>query len=337
MKGYFLIQKTMTLLVDEFHRKIDYLRIGVTDRCNLRCRYCMPAEGIDFSARKDILSYEEILRLVRVFADLGVCKVRLTGGEPFVRKDIGSLIERIAALVPDIRITTNATLLNKYLPLLKEVGVKGLNISIDSLDEDMFRIITRRDGFAVVKRNILACKEWGVPFKLNMVVMKGINDREIPAFLDFAKELETEVRFIEAMPFNEWDGNKGVFMPASEIETAVRRHLPSLEEIPTILGTSSLIYAAEGHPANIGVIPAYTRSLCGTCNRIRLTPKGEILTCLYASTGKNVLEILRGQTISDEDLKRLLRDIVWSKKKNGFVEEALQNKEVFRSMTTIGG
>jgi len=322
-------------LKDQYNRIADYLRIGVTDRCNLRCRYCMPAQGIDFAARKDILSYEEIIRLAEIFKQLGVNKVRLTGGEPFVRKDIDILLKRLCHLFPKVHITTNATLLTEHIPLLKELNISGLNISIDSLDKDKFLLITRRDTFDIVMSNILLCIQKEIPIKLNVVVMKGVNDMEILDFVAFGIEHNIEVRFIEAMPFNEDDGNKDVFMPAIDILKLISSEYPSVSKIENGPVSSSDIYNIDGQ--RVGIIPAYSRTLCGFCNRIRLTPQGELMTCLYSTQGKDLRALLRNPEISNDDLIHAIMESIGAKKKDGFKEERLQEGTVFRSMTTIGG
>ncbi len=323
-------------LKDKYGRIADYLRIGVTDRCNLRCRYCMPEQGIDFADRKDILTYEEIIRLAEIFQQLGVTKVRLTGGEPFVRKDISILLRRLSDLFPKVHITTNATLLTDHISLLKEIGINGLNISIDSLDKDKFLLITRRDTFDVVMANILGCIEESIPIKLNVVVLKGVNDNEILDFVAFGIKHNVEVRFIEAMPFNDDDGNKDVFMPAADIQKLILSKYPSLTKVADGRPSSSDKYVLNsGH--SLGIIPAYSRTLCGFCNRIRLTPQGELMTCLYSSKGKDLRSLLRNSDISNDDLLIEIIESVKGKKKDGFEEERLQNDDVFRSMTTIGG
>lgn len=323
-------------LIDQHNRIADYLRIGVTDRCNLRCRYCMPEEGIDFAKRTDLLTYEEIIRLAEVFRQLGVNKVRLTGGEPFVRKDIDFLLKGLCSLFPKVHITSNATLIHKYIPLLKSVKIGGLNISIDSLDRDKFFLITRRDSYDVVMSNILKCIQEELPVKLNMVVMKGVNDMEILDFISFGIKHNVEVRFIEAMPFNDDDGNKDVFMPASEILKLITEQYPTITKMENDLASSSEKYNVEGLQT-IGIIPAYSRSLCGFCNRIRLTPQGELMTCLYASQGKDLRALVRDPKITNKELCQAILDSVAKKKKDGFEEEKLQESHVFRSMTTIGG
>ncbi len=323
-------------LIDQFNRKIDYLRIGVTDRCNLRCRYCMPEEGIDFSKRKDLLTYEEIIRLGKIFRALGIQKVRLTGGEPFLRKGIELLLKELTTVFPQVHITTNATLIHKHFDLLKDIKIAGLNISIDSLDRNRFQMITKRDDFGIVFQNIMACKAKAIPFKINVVVMQGINDDEIIDFVDFGIKHQIEVRFIEAMPFNDFDGNKSLFLSADKILEIIKSKYVSAHLLKNKSSSSSLKYQINTQ-TKIGIIPAYSRSLCGSCNRIRLTPKGEMLNCLYAKNGLNLLAQLRDEKISDDNIKTNIIKAVFPKLANGFEEEKLRGEEVFNSMTTIGG
>jgi len=206
----------------------------------------MPAEGIDFAHRKDILSYEEIIRLSKIFSELGVDKVRLTGGEPFVRKDIDVLLQSLSEIFSKVHITTNATLLESYIPLLKELHITGLNISIDSLDRNRFSMITRRDSYEIVMKNILSCIENKIPTKLNVVAMKGINDIEIIDFIKFGLEHNIEVRFIEAMPFNDDDGNRDVFISAEDIEELIAMEFSSFHKLKAN-GSSSNQYPINGN------------------------------------------------------------------------------------------
>jgi len=293
----------------------------------------MPAEGIDFSSRSDLLSYEEILRLAEIFRSLGVDKVRLTGGEPFVRKDIHSLLRRLTEIYPSVHITTNATKLD--VPFLKEIGVKGLNISLDSLDRDRFFMITRRDEADNVYANVQACIDQLLPIKINMVVMKGVNSMEILDFIKFGIKNKVIVRFIEAMPFNEGDGNRDVFMSANDILKTIKEEYPNTDVWKSDSPSSAIHYAIGDYQFDI--IPAYTRSLCGTCNRIRLTPQGELLNCLYSQSGTDLRSALRDETVTDEALIDIITKSVFHKLVDGYAAEKEMNSDVFRSMTTIGG
>ena len=296
----------------------------------------MPEEGIDYSENKELLSSDEIVRLTRIFVGLGVNKLRLTGGEPFVRKDIQTLLERLTEVIPNIHITTNATMLDSYFELLKKIKIANLNISIDSLDRDRFFMITRRDAYDKVMNNIIACLAHSISIKLNCVVMKGVNDMEIVDFVKFGIKHNVEVRFIEAMPFNDDDGNKDVFMPATEIFALIMEQWSTAHKLDTLDGSSSDLYEIQGG-YRFGIIPSYSRSLCGTCNRIRLTPKGQLMTCLYAQSGPDLKSMLRDTSISDQEIVTCITGAISRKKKSGFEEEAMRQEDVFRSMTTIGG
>ncbi len=326
---------TMNSLNDSFGRVIDYLRIGVTDRCNLRCRYCMPEEGIDFSHKKELLSYEEILRLCKIFKSLGIKKIRLTGGEPFVRKDFSDLLKGLSLIFDDIYITTNATHLQNFIPKLKSLGIKGLNISLDSLDKDKFHLITRRNKFDIVMQNILAARQKMIDIKVNVVVMKDVNDMEIINFIAWGMDHDINVRFIEAMPFNEYDGNREIFVPEKDILTIIRNEYLEVDFLPSDTPSSSKKYSIGAY--QFGIIPAYTRSLCGTCNRIRMTPKGEMLTCLYSNHGIDLRQMMREAGSTDQGIKEQIIEAVKNKKKSGIEEEAFLSGDAFRSMTKIGG
>lgn len=292
----------------------------------------MPEEGIDFADREDLLSYEEILRLANIFKHLGVSKVRLTGGEPFVRKDIDQLLGSLSELFPKVHVTTNATSLD--VSLLQELELSGLNISLDSLDRDKFLLITRRDLYDKVMGNILACNAANIPIKINMVVMQGVNDMEINDFIAFGIAHDIEVRFIEAMPFNEGDGNKHLYLNADRIlESIMGKH--ELHKVVSDQPSASEHFMIGDY--RFGIIPAYTRALCGTCNRIRLTPQGELLNCLYSQKGVDLRSVVRTVGISDAEIEAVIRKAVSEKHVDGHAAEQEQVGDIFRSMTTIGG
>jgi len=320
-------------MIDTHNRKHTYLRLAVTDRCNLRCRYCMPAEGIDFSARKDLLSFEEIIKLAKVFKDLGTEKLRLTGGEPFSRKDFPNLLQELASIYDQLYITTNAVLIEKHIDFMIKIGVKGLNISLDTLQKEKFAFITRRDEFEKVISNILLCKEQGLPVKINAVVMKGINDDEILDFIAFGQKHDIDIRFIEAMPFNEDDGNIDQFMDIHSIlEVIAAKH--DVTKKVAEASSSSVQYKIDNY--HFSIIPAYSRLLCQSCNRMRLTPKGDFLTCLYAVEGISLRDILRSGATNTEIQEQISKAIL-GKKESGIVEEKERPDTIFSSMTTIGG
>ena len=293
----------------------------------------MPAEGIDFSARKDLLSYEEIILLAKCFKDLGTNKLRITGGEPFSRKDFPKLLEELTSIFDNLYITTNAVLIEKHVDLMKNLGVKGLNISLDTLQREKFAFITRRDEFSKVIDNIDKCLAAQLPIKINCVVMKGINDDEITDFIKFGKEKGIEIRFIEAMPFNESDGNYDQFLSIENIEAYIAKKY-NFEKLTSDKPSAAIRYKIDNFP--FAIIPAYSRLMCGTCNRIRLTPKGDFLTCLYAEKGISLRDIIRN-TKDENQLIKAIKEAVFNKKESGHEEEKARDEKVFRSMTTIGG
>jgi cyclic pyranopterin phosphate synthase len=326
------------MLNDNYGRTIDYLRLAVTDRCNLRCRYCMPAEGIDFAPREELLTFEEIERLSRILTtQLGVKKLRITGGEPFARRDLMSLLRQIRPFYRSVHMTTNATLLEPHLEALYELDIRQLNISIDSLQPERFFEITRRDMFDRVWSAIERALALDFRVKLNVVLMRDVNFSELPDFLELAKTRPLDVRFIEAMPFNEDDGNRNNFMSYHDMLAEIRQHYPAIRPEATAPNSASLHYQVPGFRGRIGLIPAYSRSLCGTCNRLRLTPKGQMRNCLYATHGLELRSLLRGG-ISDDDLAGIIRDFVRGKPKDGFAAAAERGgTAAYESMTTIGG
>lgn len=325
------------MLTDQFNRKHTYLRLAVTDRCNLRCRYCMPAEGIDFAAKAALLTYEEMLRLTGLLAKYGLNKVRITGGEPLARRDIGFLLKGLAAQGLKIHMTSNAVLLDQHLEQLVNLPLSGLNISLDSLRPERFFEITRRDEFERVWTNLQKALDAGIPTKINMVTMAGTNDDEILDFAALAKEHALSVRFIEAMPFNAGDGNREVYLSAAAIEARLRAAHPRMQLAPTDRNAATNRYVVPGWRGSLGVIPAYSRSLCGQCNRIRLTPKGTLLNCLYAREGLELLPLLR-QGCHDEELIQLIEKYLFNKAVDGKETERLAGPSTaYDAMTTIGG
>lgn len=326
------------MLFDHHDRQSTYLRLAVTDRCNLRCRYCMPAGGIDFAARRDLLTFEEIGYLAEVLAELGVTKVRLTGGEPLSRRGLPELVARLGKIFPVLAMTTNGVLLPPVLDELIGYGLDRYNLSLDTLRADRFRTITRRDAFAESRGaldELLARPE--AVTKVNVVVMRGVNDDELADFVALTEHHPLAVRFIEAMPFNADDGNHATFLDAAGILDRLHRSYPTLEVTRGDDHGSSLIYRVTGFRGTVGIIPAYSRSLCGSCNRLRLTPRGTLLNCLYSTKGLELLPLLRAG-IGRRDLGDLIVQFVRGKHADGHVTQRLeQSGGVFASMTSIGG
>lgn len=328
-------------LKDNWNRTLNYLRIAVTDRCNLRCFYCMPAEGINYLPKRELLSYEEILRLVKVFGSLGVDKIRLTGGEPFLRKDFMELLKSIKAeeAIKAVHITTNGVLTYQYLDEMKAIGIDGVNLSLDSLDKENFHKITRRDEFKTVMKTLNGLLERGIDTKINMVVMDGRNDHEIVDMASLAMNQPISVRFIEEMPFN-GSGQKPFDQKWNhkEIFSVLESHFGVLEKLNTDPRNPATVYKVKGHLGNIGIIPAYSRTFCDGCNRIRLTATGTIKNCLYDEGVLDIKEIMRSG-VTDEELKSVLISTVRKKAKDGFEAERSRklNKSASESMSTIGG
>jgi molybdenum cofactor biosynthesis protein A len=330
----------MNTLVDSFGRQINYVRLAVTDRCNLRCQYCMPAHGIEIVAREELLTYKEMYRVIRVLTELGVNKIRLTGGEPFVRKGFVEFLEMLSFndLLDDINITTNGALIYKHIETLEKLQkVKNINLSIDSLQADKFNEITRRKAFDEVFKTMEALEKSSMNLKLNVVVQSGINTNEINDFVRLTKDKNIAVRFIEEMPFNgkgqremkeNWNYNKILNEIKSEFD---------ISEIQSEKSSTSRNFSIENYKGTVGIIPAFTRTICGDCNRIRITSIGTFKNCLFDDGVFNLRDFIRNGA-SNEDLKELFLKLVKEKPENGFIAEAnRKDGGASESMSTIGG
>lgn len=326
------------MLIDNHGRTINYLRLAVTDRCNLRCFYCMPENGIKYVNRKDLLTFEEMERLVHVFSELGVSKLRITGGEPFVRKGIMEFLEKAASIkkLEEINITTNGTFTADKVNELQSLGIKSVNLSLDSLNKQRFFDITRRDEFNNVMKTFDRLLQSTIKVKINMVVMDGRNIDDLLPMVELTKNKQVDVRFIEEMPFNgtEGQGNATIW-PASKILSHIKKKY-ELEKMVDPPNSTSSNYQPMGHQGNIGIIAAYTRSFCGSCNRIRLTPQGVLRTCLYSNLGVNFRDLMRAGA-SDQEIGDQLKRTIGKRAKDGFEAEKLRDNSVSESMATIGG
>ena len=326
------------MLVDRFDRTINYLRISVTDRCNLRCVYCMPPFGERKLRHKEILRYEEFLRIVRIAIKLGINKVRLTGGELLVRKGIQEFVPMLAALngLDDVSLTTNGVYLKDHLDMLKAAGIKRINVSIDSLDRAKFKRITRFDYFTRVWEGIEKARDMGFhPIKLNVVMMKGINDNEVLDFGRLASEQPYCVRFIECMPVG-LQANSLAFIPNSDIEKTLVNEFGPL--IPVSSGQNdgpATRYRFDGGKGEIGFISPISHSFCQDCNRLRLTANGLLLPCLLSDRELDIKDPLRRGCL-DEELIEVFLEAVKSKPKCHPL--SLDNhRKVYRKMCSIGG
>ncbi len=331
----------MERLTDKFGRQISYLRLAVTDRCNLRCQYCMPAHGIDIVDRKELLTFKEMYRITRVLSELGVNKVRLTGGEPFVRKDFVKFLEMLSFndKLDEINITTNGALISKHIPKLESLGINTINLSIDSLNKENFAKITRRDVFDEVYATLEALENSTMKLKLNAVVQSGVNTHELIDFIEFTKHKNISVRFIEEMPFNGTGqrDTKENWNYIKILET-INAHYKEVIPLQSDKSSTSRNFKIENYQGSFGIIPAFTRTICNDCNRIRITATGLFKNCLFDEGVFNIRDYIR-QGASNDDLKQLFLSIVKEKPENGFIAEAnrKKNKNVSESMSTIGG
>ncbi|XP_047354527.1 molybdenum cofactor biosynthesis protein 1 isoform X2 [Vespa velutina] len=327
------------ILTDSFGRRHTYLRISITERCNLRCTYCMPAEGVKLTAKDGILKTEEIIRLADLFTKEGICKIRLTGGEPTVRKDIVDIIAELKKLenLEQVAITTNGLTLTRQLPALQRAGLDGLNISLDTLKADRFERFTRRKGWAKVMASIDLAVQLGYnPVKVNCVVMRGFNDDELVHFVNMTKDRPLDIRFIEYMPFygNEWKENKMVSF--DEMKNIIRQTYPEFQALSNKPNDTSKAYQVPGFTGQIGFITSMTHNFCSSCNRLRITADGNLKVCLFEGKSEVSLRDVLRSGGSEEDLKNIIRNAIWGKKKQHAGMFNLSQMEN-RPMILIGG
>lgn len=319
-------------MIDSYGRNINYLRISVTDRCNLRCIYCMPEQGIKYKKHEEILRFEEIIKIVRIAEKLGINKIRYTGGEPLVMKDIDKLIYETSRLkgIEDIAITTNGILLNNMAGTLKKAGLKRVNISLDTLDREKFKNITRGGKLEDVLESIYKCLSLGLkPVKINTVLMKGINDTEFNDFINLIREIPVEVRFIELMPIGE--GTKLYEESKISFKEILDLH-PELVPIENEKSSTAQLYKLEGAAGKIGFISPVSCKFCSDCNKIRLTSTGNIKPCLHSKEEINLKEYLN----NEERLTDVLKAAILGKPEEHHLEEE-QASRSDRLMHQIGG
>jgi GTP 3',8-cyclase len=334
--------------LDTLGRPMRDLRISVTDRCNFRCAYCMPLDEYKWIERQQVLSFEEIERLVRLFLDFGIQKVRLTGGEPLVRRDLHRLIARLAAVqgLPDISLTTNGALLAEQADALYTAGLRRINVSIDTLDKDRFTALTKRGNLDDVFSGLFAAKRVGMsPIKLNAVIIRGTNDDEILPLVEFARSNGFEMRFIEYMDVgnvNAWILEKTV--TKKEILETVHARFP-LREVGRAHGSAAAVdYEFIDGAGEIGIIGSVTEPFCSSCTRVRLTADGKLVTCLFAESGFDLKSLIRSGVSDDEIRAQVAKiwtgridrysDIRWQQVRSG-TYEARDHKKI--EMITLGG
>lgn len=327
----------MKQLIDPFGRTIEYLRISVTDRCDLRCSYCM-SEDVEFLPRHDILSFEEILRLANSFAQLGVKKIRITGGEPLMRKKLPALIAAIKAIVgiEEVVMTTNGTLLAQYAKPLFEAGLSRLNISLDTLKAERFEQLTRRDRLDAVLAGIAEAKKY--PFagiKLNAVVMRGMNDDEIVELTEFAITNEIDITFIEEMPLGEVGYDRSVtFLSSADIKAVLAQHF-ALNDTSYKTGGPAVYSSINNTKTKVGFISPHSNNFCGDCNRVRITSVGRLLLCLGNENSQDLRMVMR-DGCSDEALTDLLINALQLKpEKHNF--DLAEEVQILRFMSNTGG
>lgn len=326
------------MIIDSYKRVHDYLRISLTDNCNLRCFYCMPEEDYDFTPPSRLMQPQEILGLARLFTDMGVRKIRLTGGEPLVRKDAGEIIEALSSLPVRLTMTTNGTRVHHFLDVFARAGISALNVSLDTLREERFRLITRRDQFGTVLENIQALLALGIQVKVNAVIMKGLNDTEVNDFVAWTENIPVHVRFIEFMPFsgNHWTSNQVV--PWTDMLDAICAKYP-VERLQDEPHDTSKRYKVPGHAGTFAFISTMSAPFCDTCNRIRLTADGKMKNCLFSEEETDLLGAWR----RGEDVSALIHASILAKAERlgGQMPGSFRQLEAEtlhnRSMITIGG
>ncbi len=325
------------MLIDPHGRALTYLRLSVTDRCNFRCYYCMPEEGLDFAERRSLLSFGELQRLAALFCGLGVEKIRITGGEPFVRAGILPFLEALSATpgLQEVTITTNGTLPASHIPVLKRLGIRKINISLDALDRARFLKITRRDRFDEVMASLFQLLDAGFELKLNCVVAPGINTEDILPLIGLTKEHSLAVRFLEEMPFNGGDHAHAESWNYRDVLGHIRAAHPDLELLRSEPSSTSINYRVPGYAGSFGVIPSFSRTFCGTCNRIRLSATGELRTCLYGPPALNLRDLIRAGA-DDDGIAESIRLAVAGRARDGFEAEA-SNAAFHHSMSVLGG
>jgi len=322
---------TSNQLVDTFGRAHDYLRISLTDKCNLRCSYCMPEEKIISTPSAKLMKAEEIFQIASVFSNLGIQKIRLTGGEPLVRKDAGHIIRALGTLRVQLNISTNATLVDGFIDDFLLAGIKSVNVSLDTFQEQKFEKLTRRTNLGKILSNIDLLLQYPFDIKINVVLMRGVNDDEIHDFVAYTRDHKVDVRFIEFMPFpgNGWDKDK-VFSCHQILETIETRY--AFDKLEDDVHSTSRNYRVSGHLGTFGVISTVTQPFCGDCNRLRLTADGKMKNCLFS---KGEIDLLSAFRRGEDILPFILESVRGKKKELG--GQTMYAPTENRTMISIGG
>ena len=324
-------------MIDAHGRRIDYMRISLTDRCNLRCRYCTPEEIVSIG-HEEILRFEEILEICRHAVTLGITKFKITGGEPLVRRGCISFLRTLKSIpgVEQVTITTNGVLLKDCLPELEEIGIDGINISLDTLDEKTYEHVTRRNEFSRVWDGILAAQASKIRTKINCVLLKGVNDHEFFDLIELAKDYHLNVRFIEIMPIGYGKGLEGY--NKEELLKLLSEKYPTYEVETKVLGNGPASYITlPGFKGSIGFIDAIHGKFCDKCNRIRLTSDGILKLCLYYENGIDLKKLLRNNASEEEILEAMKKTIYKKPTEHQFHLMAKEGSEELKKMSQIGG
>ncbi|SHG31418.1 GTP 3',8-cyclase MoaA [Flagellimonas flava] len=328
------------MLIDNHNRQINYLRLAVTDRCNLRCNYCMPSEGIDFAKNDRLLTIDELIQVSEILVGQGIDKIRITGGEPFVRKDLMLLLRALSDMngLNEISVTTNATVIGPHIDELKELGIKNINVSLDSINRDTFERITRRNQFDTVHNNLIRLITEGFNVRINFIVLEGQNEQDMIPILEVMKHHKVSIRFLEEMPFN---GGTKSFTGIKWNHKAILEHIaesyPDYRKLESPKTSTSVNYKIKGHAGTFGIIPSFSRTFCGSCNRLRVTATGDVITCLYGKPKSNLREVIRGAS-PKENIENEILKAVGARAKTGFEAQNEHATTVFgNSMTSIGG
>lgn len=335
------MSESSNILKDTFGRNHNYLRISLTEKCNLRCTYCMPINGVPLSPKSNLMTAEEVYEIAKVFVKNGVDKIRLTGGEPLLRKDFPAIIQMLSTLNVQMSITSNAVLIDRHISDLKKYGVNDINISLDTLATDKFMHIAKRDQFKKVYENLLLLIHEGFRVKVNVVLIKGFNENEITDFIQLTKELPISVRFIEFMPF---DGNKWEKEKMISYEEVMRYVYNEFEEkdverLVDAKNDTTKNYKIKSYKGSFGIISSVTNPFCDSCNRIRLTANGNLKNCLFSNTETNLLAQFR----EGKSIEPIIQMVIMKKHKmRGGMDsmQKLENPDLHqqnRSMITIGG
>ncbi len=332
--------KEQNILTDSFGRKHNYLRISLTEKCNLRCTYCMPESGVVLTPKSQLMNAEEVLEIARLFVENGVTKIRLTGGEPLLRKDFPEILKGLSNLPVELTVTTNAILIDRHIEILKASSLKTINVSLDTLHPEKFNTITKRDQFKKAFDNIELLLQEGFNVKLNVVLLKGFNDTEIIDFIEFTKHKQISVRFIEFMPFDGNSWNKSKLVSYEELLNQVKKQYSSdvLTPLANENNFTSRNYKIKDYEGSFGIISSVTNPFCDVCNRIRLTANGKLKNCLFSTSETDILTTYR----QGKSIEPIIKEAVTKKKA---VRSGMNSLEDFedlmnhnnRSMITIGG